>query len=110
MTDLIPNGRTYLLRISRRDFEELPLRFVLIPALDGPRLVFNRCEQGRAAVLEARIAEFAEVFPRTRDGKKRARLARAVRDLHRNLVEIAVGYSWPGNPPGYIKFHPEGSP
>jgi hypothetical protein len=102
----VEDPRTFCVRVSRRHFRELPLRFILIPTLDAPRLVFSDRDAPQAEVLKARIEEYRSAFFRaSREGQRR--LAIAVRKPHLTRVALAVGYSWPGNPPGYIEFAPD---
>lgn len=97
-----------LCALSRKQFRELPLRFVLVPALDGPRLVFARADQGRAAVLSAELDEWREAQSKTRATEKLKRIARAARDAHLRRVALSVGYTWPRNPPDfYVEFAPD---
>lgn len=104
----LENPRTFLVRVSRRQFRELSLRFVLVPTLDGPRLVFPPgADQALATVLDAELDTWREARTKTRNPEKLKRIARAARDAHLRRVELAIGYTWPGNPPGHIAFAPD---
>lgn len=96
--------RTYLQPVTRRAFRELPLRAILIPTLDAPALRFEERHAGRAACLAAQIEHQGALYRRTADPFKRRSLASYIRRLHIRRVSIAVGYTWPGNPPGWIEF------
>lgn len=96
--------RTYLVPVTRQQFRELPLRNVLIPALDAPALRFEDRHAGRAACLASQIEHQGGLYRRTADPFKRRSLANYIRRLHLRRVSLAVGYTWPGNPPGWIEF------
>lgn len=104
----LPDLRTYFFHVTRQQFREVPLRNVLIPTLDGPVLVFEERHQPRAAVLAAQIQDQGALYRRAFDPFKRRSFANYIRRLHLRRVSLAVGYTWPGNPPGYIEFaeHP----
>lgn len=99
--------RTFFVRLSRQQFRELPLRFVLVPTLDGPRLIFPPEHQAQANVLQADLDVYRERYARTRKRKKRMQIVGAVRLAHLWRVRLACGYSWPTNPPGWIEFAPD---
>jgi len=103
------DARTFYCRITRQQFRELPLRWIATHSLDGPALSFAPDDQAPAAVAAARIEELAGWLRKTREVQKRIGLARAIREQHLILVELARGYTWPGNPPGFIEFAPDGS-
>lgn len=96
--------RTFLVTVSRKQFRELPLRCVLIPTLGSPVLVFEPRRQARAACLASQIEHQAGLYRRAFEPRKRAALASYMRRLHLQRVGLAIGYTWPGNPPGYIEF------
>ena len=100
--------RTLLCHVTRQQFREVPLRFVLIPSLDAPVLVFEEHTHPRAAVLEAQIHDQGIRYRKAWDPFKRRSVGSYIRRLHIRRVSLAVGYTWPGNPPGYIEFaeHP----
>jgi hypothetical protein len=94
--------------ISRAEFRALPFRFILIPVLDGPVLVFPEEHQPHASVYNAELDQWREAWPRARRKAESARrIVRAVRKAHIWRVNHAVGYTYPGNPPGHIEFAPD---
>ena len=95
--------RTCTVPISRAQWLALPFRFILIPVLDGPVLVFSTEDQPRASVYNAELDQWREAWPRARR-EARPRIARAVRKAHSWRVHHALGYTYPGNPPGFIEF------
>lgn len=102
-----PDPRTYWVALSREDWRRLPLARVLTVTLDAPRLVFRSTNQQWAELAKDDIAEIAEQirhagpsFPLQR---RKGLLARA-RRLHIQMVDLATGYTWPRNPPGWIEF------
>lgn len=96
--------RTITTRITRAQFASIPLRFVLTPVLDGPVLAFHIEDRGHAEVLSAELDVWRELLPRSRSQEVIKRTSWAARHAHKQLVALAVGYTWPGNPPGYIQF------
>jgi hypothetical protein len=96
--------RTLLTQITRAQFAALPLRFIVTPVLNGPTLVFSEKDQGRAEVFSSDIDLTRELLPRSRNREVIKRLSRAARVAHEKRVAMAVGYTWPGNPPGHIEF------
>ena|ERR1700731_5214300 len=100
--------RTFTVPISRAQFRALQFRFILIPVLDGPVLVFSNEHQPRASVYSAELDQWREAWPRAkRNRDARRRISRAVRKAHDWCVSHAVGYTYPGNPPGHIEFAPD---
>lgn len=105
----IENPRTFLIALSRRQWCELPHELITRETfvLDGPLLVFAENDLPRVAELEGNI-EFAHaLYRRAYDGAIRAHQANVVRKKHIELVNLALGYTWPGNPPGHIEFAPD---
>jgi len=96
--------RTILTKITRAQFASIPLRFIVTPVLDGPTLVFSEKDQGRAEVFSADIDVTRELLPRSRNREVIKRLSRAARVAHEKRVAMALGYTWPDNPPGHIEF------
>ena len=104
MTDL----RTLTVSISRAQWRALPLRFILTPVLDGPVLVFSTEDQPRASVYNAELDQWREAWPRASRNRDAARrIARAARKANAWRVTHALGYTYPGNRPGYIEFAPD---
>lgn len=96
--------RTHLVRITRQELGAIPMRFILWPVLDGPVLVFAPADMPEAELAQEWITGFRESVSRTVRAEKRKRLFRAARDWHLTRVQLARGYTWPGNPPGWIEF------
>jgi hypothetical protein len=97
--------RTCHVPITRAQWLAIPFRFILIPVLDGPVLVFSTEDQPRASVYNAELDQWREAWPRAKRNPQAARrIARAVRKAHMWRVNHALGYTYPGNPPGYIEF------
>ena len=104
MTDL----RTFTVPITRAQFRALSLEFILTPVLDGPVLVFSTEDQPRASVCNAELDQWREAWPHAKRNRESARrIERAVRTAHAWRVRHALGYTYPGNPPGYIEFAPD---
>jgi hypothetical protein len=100
--------RTFTVPISRAQFRALQFRFILIPVLDGPVLVFSPEDQPQASVYNAELDLWREAWPRAkRNAQTARRIARAVRKAHGWRVSHALGYTYPGNPPGHIEFAPD---
>jgi hypothetical protein len=100
-----PDPRTYYVALSREDWRHWPMTRILTHTLDGPRLVFRGTNQHWAELLKDDIAAIADLVAHTHLAEKRRRgvIARA-RRLHIQMVELAVGYTWPRNPPGWVEF------
>lgn len=102
-----PDPRTYYVSLSREDWRRFPLSRVLIHTLDGPRLVHRGENQKWAELIKDDIAQIAEQLahagPQFPLHRRKGMLARA-RRLHIQAVDLAVGYTWPRNPPGWIEF------
>lgn len=104
----VENPRTFCISISRQAMRELPFSFVLLPVLScAPVLVFDDRRQGLAVVEQRRIDELVKPLMRARDGKLIREMKATVRRAHLTRVALAIGYTWPGNPPGYIEFAPD---
>jgi hypothetical protein len=93
--------------LTREDWRRLPLSRVLTHTLNAPRLVFRGEGQQWAELLKDDIAEIAEQLSHAGPSfplqKRKGLLARA-RRLHIERVDLAVGYAWPGDPPGWTEF------
>jgi hypothetical protein len=107
MTFPDPDPRTWWLALSREDWRRFPLSRVLTHTLDGPALVFRGTNQHWAELLKDDLSEIAEQLRHAGPGmplhRRKGMLARA-RRLHVQRVDLAVGYTWPRNPPGWIEF------
>lgn len=103
-TRIAIDPRTLTTKITRDQFAAVPLRFVLTPVLNGPQLVFRAQDQGHAEVLSAELDVWREQLPRSRNRDVIKRVSWAARQAHKKRVALAVGYTWPENPPGYIEF------
>jgi hypothetical protein len=121
----LEDPRTFYVSISRAQWRDLPYGTVIDTAhdggpavwLDGPALVFPERRQLRVVELQGILARavtrYEQALARAisskslRDEVTRKALAdqqRYVRRCHVALVNLAIGYTWPGNPPGYIEF------
>lgn len=96
--------RTITTKITRAQWASIPLRFVITPVLDGPVLVFDIADDGQAQVLYAEIDHWREALPRCRNRDVIKRVSWAARQAHKKRVALAVGYTWPDNPMGYVHF------
>lgn len=112
------NPLTFTVSLSRQQWRDM--RFArLIDPLDWPhepRLVFAdaqylsslelrgdfeyAAEQYRAALQRAVADRKMDVAAKS----KLQHLQNFVRRRHVALVNLAIGYTWPGNPPGWIEF------
>ena len=105
-----PDPRTFTFAISREDWRRLSLERALIHTLDGPRLVFRGENQQWAELHKDDLNRLAEQLRkagrRIPKQRRQGMLARA-RRLHVQRVDLAVGYTWPKNPPGWIEFAPD---
>jgi hypothetical protein len=103
--------RTGTVPISRAQWRALSLEFILTPVLDGPVLVFSTELQPQASVYNAEIDQWREAWPLARRNPESARrIEHAVRKAHAWRVRAALGYTYPGNPPGHIEFAPDAEP
>jgi hypothetical protein len=102
----LENPRTFAVSLSRESWRRLPLEHLvsITPTLNGPWLVFDDEKVGIAACAQERLRWLMQRYQRTYDVKKRIALARRIRKGRSFLVALAVGYTWPGNPPGWIEF------
>lgn len=102
-----PDPRTFYVRISREELRLIPINRVLIPTLDGPVLVFRGTNQQWAELLKDDLNSIADLMRargRSMPPKQRHGILARARRLHVQRVDLAVGYTWPRNPPGYIEF------
>lgn len=104
LTDWLEDLRTFFVPISRKRLRELPMRFVVIFALDAPLLVFECRDLGRVQQLQEWIKRDFQLRRRAYDVERKKYFARKIRDNWLCLVALAIGYTWPGNPPGWIEF------
>jgi hypothetical protein len=100
--------RTYLGRFTRDDWRTMPTDRVIFPTLNAPVLVFAEKDQPWAECIKAELNEITEYAVRRRshlrsDKKFRGMLERA-RRLHLQRVELAVGFRWPQDLPGWTEF------
>jgi hypothetical protein len=104
----IENPRTFAISISRQQFRELPFTVVLLGVLsNAPRLVFSERDAPQADVWQAEIDWRVLPYMRAREREwwSRVREIRTrVMRYHLDRVALAIGYTWPGNPPGHIEF------
>jgi hypothetical protein len=103
----LENPRTFLTPIARSDWRRMPLEFVVLPTLDAPVLVFADKHSARAEYLQADIQKMDQRRRRkraTQDFRAAAAIANQIRRAHLRRVSLAIGYTWPGNPPGHIEF------
>ena len=103
---LIENPKTFLVAISRAQWRGLPLEFITGPGTLGqPHLVFD--DELVAVALQLDIDRLHAKRTRSWKGDERRYLAMLIRRKHLARVALAVGYTWPGNPPGHIEFAPD---
>lgn len=124
----IEDPRTFYVRISRQQWCDIPFGELVDvgadggPAvwLDGPSLVFPERRQLVAIERELRLQRAVERYRHARSRavassafgdvetrKTLAGLQSYIRRCHVSIVNLAVGYTWPRNPPGYIEFAEE---
>lgn len=109
----IEDPRTFLISLSRQQWRALPLAFVVYPTLDGPILVFPDRRIDAAERLQLDVLQLFEQWKsayssdRERMQRMRTSLTWRIRRKHLARVSLACGYTWPGNPPGYIEFAPD---
>ncbi len=86
--------------------------------VDGPVMVFSELRQRRALelkkFLDRAIDDYRRVLAKLVTGDEDARkkiggLQHHVRRCHIALVNLAIGYTWPRNPPGHIEFAEDAS-
>lgn len=124
----IENPRTFLVAISRAQWRDMAYGAIADVApdggpavwLDGPVLVFPSRRQLRAIelqnILARAVARYHAALHRSIAKNELATvearqllqdLQKYVRRCHVALVNLAIGYTWPGNPPGHIEFADE---
>jgi hypothetical protein len=119
--------RTFVLPLTRQAFRDLPLEHMIClpcPSLDRPVLVFDERHRADANYWRAELEDPERKSLRTQYQKAKAnvqraqgdaaqlqkamgplkRIIREVRKFHARRVRLAIGYTWPGNPPGWIEF------
>jgi hypothetical protein len=103
-----PDPRIFTVALTRRYFRELPLRHVLVPALDAPVLSFPWGLEAQAAVWQTELAELRTRYARAFETPRRVELARRARRVHLARVAAAEGYAWPGSIGCYaVEFAPD---
>lgn len=113
--------------VSRSQFKAFPLEWIIVTSLDAPVLLFEilpgddpeRVRDARGLQERLHCAEegrglgLCDAYRRTHDPVKRAVLAREIRRRWSDLVELAVGYTFPGWHLGgasmLLEFEPEAS-
>lgn len=104
-------GQSYLGRFTRDDWRLVPIDRVLVPTLNAPVLAFAPADVPWSEVIKADLTAIAELFVRrgcsleafAASPKGRGMLLRAER-LHIQRVELAIGFRWPLDPPGFTEF------
>lgn len=91
-----PDVRVFTVALTRRYFRELPLRFVMIPALDAPVLSFPWSLEAQAEVWRAELVELRQRYAKAFTVDARVSIARRARRVHLVRVAAADGYTWPG--------------
>jgi hypothetical protein len=94
--------------ITRKQWRECSLEFVLLPVLTGPRLVFGWFNDptpiftdvdGSQCDALAKLTEMRQAWPKVKATPERIPLfQRAVRRLWCQIVDQATGYAWPDAP------------
>lgn len=112
--------------MTRKQWRELPLEFVLLPTLHAPMLVFDFFDPplftdrtGRVCLAQPmldearanfRLLKFAptamEEGARNELLKKRRMFTAFLRELWCQMVDQAQFYTWPGVAPAVYDFHP----
>jgi len=96
--------------VSRSQFKAFPLEWLIVTSLDAPVLLFeilpgddpDRVRDARGLQERLHCAEegrglgLCDAYRRTHDPVKRAVLAREIRRRWCELVDLAVGYTFPG--------------
>ena len=93
--------------ITRAKWRELPFRFVVVPVMDGPVLVFADHMQAQAEVWRSEIEEQAARWRSSADPIRRKRIAIRIRLLHVARVNAAEAFSWPSLLPHGVLFDDE---
>lgn len=105
---LIENPKTFYVALSRAQWRELPFAaFADAGWIGQPSLVFDELDELTAMRLQLDIERLAAKRRRAWKPEMRRYLAMLMRRKHLARVALAVGYTWPGNPPGHIEFAPD---
>lgn len=106
----IVEARRLAQHVSRSQLKALPLEWLIVTSLDAPVLLFEilpgddpeRVRDARGLQERLHCAEegrglgLCDAYRRTPDPVKRAVLAREIRRRWSDLVDLAVGYTFPG--------------
>jgi hypothetical protein len=84
--------------VTRADFIEMPLNFVLLPALDGPRLAFREEDEALAATMQQEIYDWRAPYLKAKQRRARQRIRFAVMKTHRALCHLAIGWCLVSDP------------
>lgn len=90
--------------LSRAHFRTLPLRWIIVPALDAPELVFRTVDTIKRQSLYDDLREQASRWPRARSSEARKRTAVAIRRDWERLVALSIGYRFRSTLYGYYDF------
>lgn len=95
---------------SRRDFKTVKLVWLSALILEGPRLVYRDCDRDRAYELrqamcvaqtmlwsaKKSLGRLKRSDDRSRELAQYRQAAKKLRAVNELLVELAIGYTWPG--------------
>lgn len=105
----LENPRTFTIAITRQQWRDLPFELITgeTCVLDGPILKFAERDllllEDRESALDLHLKMYRRAL-RTGVSTAIAHGADQIRRAHIAIVNLAIGYTWPGNPPGHIEF------